>query len=69
MLIITRRRNQSIVLLDEGGEQIAEITLLRAGNTSLGIDAIESIRVVRRELLNQRKDDATLGPLTQKHNR
>lgn len=54
MLVITRKKGESILI----GEDI-EITIVKAedGTVKLAIDAPKDIRVLRKELYNEIKDE------------
>lgn len=59
MLVITRREGESIVL--EFGKERVEITvhLVKNRNVRLRIGADDSVRVVRKELLEDGKEKAS----------
>ena len=57
MLILTRNREQGVVLLDADGNKIARIVWLgedwRTGQARIGFDAPESVTILRDELIER----------------
>lgn len=52
MLVIGRKKDQSVYLIDTETRKVIKITVLRDGrNVGLGIDAPQSISIKREELL------------------
>jgi carbon storage regulator CsrA len=56
MLVITRKDQEGLVILDESGQTLAVIKAVKStyGKTKLGIDAPSYIKVLREELLEDR---------------
>lgn len=53
MLVLSRKRDEKIILQTENGEEI-ELTVVRidANKVRLGIDANEKVTILRSELVN-----------------
>ncbi|HUX14976.1 MAG TPA: carbon storage regulator [Phycisphaerae bacterium] len=66
MLVLTRRRDESIILTDlVSGERVTVIvTDIRADKVRLGIEAPDSVRVDRAEIDALRQAESKPRPLT-----
>ncbi len=57
MLVLSRKRDESIILKDENGEEV-RVTVVRidANKVRLGIEANNSTTILRSELVQREKD-------------
>jgi carbon storage regulator CsrA len=59
MLILTRKNNEGVVVLDEEGQILVSFTVLKTtqGKAQVGIDALPAIKILRDELYLGEDDD------------
>jgi len=55
MLALTRNKGESIVCRTKSGEEITITVIECGGRCKLAIDAPESVRILREELIERRK--------------
>jgi carbon storage regulator len=54
MLCLSRKKKQSIVI---NGNIVVTITEIRGGNVKIGIEAPEGVKVLRKELIQDGKNE------------
>lgn len=53
MLVLTRKEGERLVLMGNDGEVVIEIHEIAAGRVRVAIDAPQSVRIIRQELLKR----------------
>lgn len=53
MLVLTRRQGESLIFNTSDGEIVVSFELLQGSQVKIGIDAPQSVRVLRDELVDE----------------
>jgi carbon storage regulator CsrA len=53
MLVLSRREGEALILKTSDGEIVVSVELLQGSQAKIGIDALQSVKVLRDELIEE----------------